>query len=226
MFLFFLKRSLWLRKSWNTQSHHLKLQKEKKFWQIKILKFGHKTSKIGKTEDLKLSFLGWFAVVFIFFEVLETLLESVMLLWHRTEIIQGLFNKNILAETLLGKSRHGIQPGNLQKRMGKPPQKMAIPWQKWIWEGEVTCEFPFQHQSLWEQKFLKRRKHSLKLFAFIPEWILEMFSPAKMFGITPDSPTLCWHLAHPIICITPPLQLYPGYNVRNIYTDLEKYRAL
>lgn len=164
---------------------------------MEILKFGHKTSKIGKTEDLKLSFLGWFAVGFLFFEVLETLLESVMLFWRRTENMQGLFNRNIPAETLPGKSRHGIQPGDLQERMGKPPQKTAVPWQKWIWEVEVTCEFTFQHQSLREQKFPKRRKHCLKLFAFIHQWILEMFSPAKMFGITPDSPTLCWHLTHP-----------------------------
>lgn len=114
----------------------------------------------------------------------------------------------------------------MKKKKGKPPQKMVIPLQNWIWEVEITCEFPFQHQSLWQQKFLKRRKHCLKLFAFIHQWILEMFSPAKVFGLTPGSPTLCWHLTHPFIWITPPLQLYPGYNVRNIYTDLEEIQSL
>lgn len=47
---------------------------KKMYDKLKYQNLSKKNSKIGKTEDLKLSFLGWFAVSFLSFEVRETLL--------------------------------------------------------------------------------------------------------------------------------------------------------
>lgn len=214
------------------QSHHLNLKKIKtNVFQVKILRLEDKSSR--DWEDWRPSagipgWMDWFAAMLSLFwgpwDFVDSSDVTLTGSWNNVRIIQHEYSSG----NAFGKSRHGIQPGGVQKRMGKLFLKWHFLGRSEYGKWRLPVNFPYFRMS--KSSGIEVPKKETTLFEAIC-----LYSSVHFWNFPP-----CWSVwnntkfAHSVLTFnsshyiytTSPLQLCLGYNVRNVYTDWEKYRFL